>query len=186
MPKRTLRANARTLPDDEPRFRIAHLFRDRSLKTALGVAENDLGPIPVLPTNKNVEKKHWGGAAGGSDAAANIFYLAYWKMRAEEARRKLIEAEFCVAWASGVTDEELAALHKAEGISLARYKEALASFASVPAMSRNNLKMKEKLIGKLWLLTNAVCRDAIAKDEAYLERDARAVQEKNLEEEAPR
>ena len=33
MPKATVRANARTLPDDKPRFRIAHLFQDESLRS---------------------------------------------------------------------------------------------------------------------------------------------------------
>ena len=51
MPKATVRANARTLPDDKPRFRIAHLFQDESLRSLFGGAERSMPEVPVLPAS---------------------------------------------------------------------------------------------------------------------------------------
>jgi hypothetical protein len=41
-------------------------------------------------------------------------------------------------------------------------------FAQVPAMNSDQLKRKKEMIGKIWLGSESVFRDAIAHDEAYL------------------
>lgn len=51
MPKATVRANAQALPDDKPRFRIAHLFQDESLRSLFRSIERSMPEISVLPAS---------------------------------------------------------------------------------------------------------------------------------------
>ena len=57
MPKATVRANARTLPDDKPRFRIAHLFQDESLRSLFRSIEHSMPEISVLPASSFAASK---------------------------------------------------------------------------------------------------------------------------------
>ena len=57
MPNATVRANARTLPDDKPRFRIAHLFQDESLRSLFRSIERSMPEISVLPASSFAASK---------------------------------------------------------------------------------------------------------------------------------
>jgi hypothetical protein len=55
MPKATVRANARTLTP-EPRFRVAHLFQDESLRSVFRSAERSMSEVPVLLASSFAQK----------------------------------------------------------------------------------------------------------------------------------
>jgi hypothetical protein len=168
MPNTIPRANARGLPDDEPRFCIAQLFRDPALRTAFRTAEDGLGPTPLLPKSK-IE-------AAGSDNAQSIFSRAYWAARVVAARHELVEAQFAVGFHDdrGKTSDAVQLTRK---ISRELLYEALVRLAGLPAMTGCQLEWKKEIIGKIWLRTDSVFREAIARDEAYLRAKASALKE---------
>ena len=50
MPKATVRQNAQALPA-EPRFKVAHLFQDETLRAVVGAIEQLTPETPVLPAS---------------------------------------------------------------------------------------------------------------------------------------
>jgi hypothetical protein len=130
---------------------------------ALKTAEDDLGPIPVLPKNTEI-------AAAGSDDARSIFYRAVCEATLERARYDVVEAQFFVAWrgGDGIRGKELEVFQAARGIAMDRLRKALVRLAGLPAMDRHQLTGKKDMIGKIWLTSESVFRDAVARDEAYL------------------
>ncbi len=165
MPNATVRANARGLP--EPRFRIAHLIRDPALRAALKTAEDDLGPIPLLPDDKS--------SAAGADDSESIFNRVFCEAREERARRDLVEAQFITVF-HVIRGKELDDFQAVRRIAWARLREVLARLAETPAMTHCRLKRKKRMIGKAWL-RDSVFSDAVARDEAYLTTKAAAKKE---------
>jgi hypothetical protein len=55
MSKRTVRANARTLPP-EPRFKVAHLFQDEALGSVFRSAERSMPEVPALVASSFAQK----------------------------------------------------------------------------------------------------------------------------------
>jgi hypothetical protein len=153
------------LPQDEPLFRVAHLVRDRVLRKALRTAEDELGPIPLLPKDQK--------DAAGSDDEWSIFYCAWKRAELENARHDLVEAEFFAAGGVWLSGKELAQFQALRRVANARRREEMVRFARVPAMTRRQLKLKKRIISSIWSRQD-VFSEALARDEAYLRTKAKA------------
>jgi hypothetical protein len=169
MPNDAVGANAPGLP--EPRYRIAHLLRDPVLKTILKATEENLGPIPSLPRENEVE-------GHSSDEARWIFHSAYCQARVAVSLHEVVEGEFAAVYRD-LSGETLADFQAARGISRVRLREALMRFAKVPAMTAWELQRKKQVIDKNWRKEAVFC-DPIAADEAYLRAKAATLKEARL------
>ena len=126
-----------------------------------------LGPIPVLPNNK--------AGASGSDCAGSIFHRACLEAELEAARNEVIQIEFALAYPK-LKGDELAAFQARRTVSIARSREAQERLAANPAIDRDQLTRKTKIIFISWR-DEALFSDAIARDKAYLEARAAARKE---------
>lgn len=169
MPTDPDRANSPGLPNDEPRYRIAHLVRDPVLRAAIENAEADLGPVPALPGDKS--------SAAGSDDAKTIFRRAYCEAMLEKARYEVVDAEYFAACSRGISEKDRRALLPIERRARDKFRDALTRFADVPATSPEQLKTKKAMIGRQWLILYPVFSEAVARDEAYLKALADAQRE---------
>jgi hypothetical protein len=153
------------LPQDDPRFRIAHLVRNPALRKALGKTEDELGPIPVLPKDEI--------GASGIDDVRSMFYRACGRANLAKMRHRVVEAEFSAAGGPWLKGKELAELQARRHTSFLMIREALMRFSGVPAMTSGELKFKKAIIGKVWLRKDSAFYEGIARDEAYLSTKAK-------------